>query len=64
MAEATRDPHSSSSLLVSSLCTKTSMKHKDSLCSLLAVAIASINSCSVRTWKDRVKIEFTLNSKA
>lgn len=49
LAAETRDPHSSSSLLVSSLCTNTSMKHKESFCAPVAVAIASVSSSSVRT---------------
>ena len=48
-AAETREPHSSSSLLVSSLWTIISMKHKESLCTPVAVAIASASCSSVRT---------------
>lgn len=46
LAEQTLEPHSRSSLLVSSLWTNTSMKHKWSSFSVVAVAIASVSSSS------------------
>jgi len=60
LAAATLDPHSSNSLLVSSLCTKTSIKQSESFSAPVAVAIASVKSSSVRTYthksfKDSIK---------
>lgn len=69
-AEDTLEPHSSSSLLVSSLCTITSMKHKLSFLSPVAVAIASSSSSSVATYKSpeyfvsTSQSEYSLRSKS
>ncbi len=54
-AADTRDPHSNSSLLVSSLWQITSMKQKASFIVVLAVVIAVINSASFATWHESPK---------
>lgn len=51
LADETRDPHSNNSLLVSSLCTITSMKHKRSFFSPVAFDMASSRSSSVLTYR-------------
>lgn len=62
LACATRDPHSRSSLLVSSLWIMTSMKQRLSF-SFCAVAIASTSSSSVRTYTIRSWYEYLFVTK-
>lgn len=62
LAAATLEPHSSSSLLVSSLWAITSMKHKQSFLGPVAVSIASISSSSQWTWK-QIKYKRIILSK-
>lgn len=56
LAAETLEPHCNSSLLVSSLWTITSMKHKLSFSGPVAVLIASTSSSSQNTWNVKFRV--------